>query len=193
VGYIKLVTNNFCTIRFKFLYDSFFRKYYETIKDLQFCKNNIHFWLQYAIARLSDYNYPVAGAYFEKCYALAKQRGYGTYQIDNHYCRFILENEIDSGNISTCMDAFDKAHSILMNTRIGDEKKYYPYKAAGKYEQFYRKFYKELEPHHRKKFINACEEMLKKCQSYINLMGDAPYVKETKKNLEQILKETLIK
>lgn len=164
-------------------------RFYETIKDLQFCRSNIHFWLQYAIARLSDYDYTVAGAYFEKCYAFAKQRGYDTYQIDNHYCRFILENEIDSGNISTCMDAFDKAHSILMNTRAGDEKKYYPYKAAGKYELFYRKFYKELQPHHKKKFLNACEEMLKKCQNYMNLMGDAPYVKGTKKSLEQILSD----
>lgn len=167
-------------------------RFYETIKDLQFCKNNIHFWLQYAIARLSDYNYPVAGAYFEKCYALAKKCGYDTYKIDNHYCRFMLENEIDNGNISTCMDVFDKVHSILMNTRIGDEKKYYPYKAAGKYEQFYRKFYKELEQHHKKKFVNACEEMLKKCEAYMKLNGDAPYVKKTRKSLEQILKETTI-
>ena len=28
-------------------------RFYETVRSLNFCQNNIHFWLQYAIARLS--------------------------------------------------------------------------------------------------------------------------------------------
>ncbi len=169
-------------------------RFYETIKDLNFCQTNIHFWLQYAIARLSDYDYEVAGAFFEKCYEIAKTiRGYDTYKIDNHYCRFILENEVENGNISTCMDAFEYAHSVLIITRRGEEKKHYPFRVAGQYERFYKKFYKSLEPHHKKKFLDACEEMHKKCQEYLKLSGvtNVRYVHDTKNSLERILQENV--
>ncbi|QGY45926.1 hypothetical protein GM418_20285 [Maribellus comscasis] len=169
-------------------------RFYETIKDYNFCRNNIHFWLQYAIARLSDYNYEIAGAYFEKCYELAKTiKGYDTYKIDNHYCRFILENEVENGNKSTCMNAFEHAHSILINTRRGEEKKHYPFRVAGQYERFYKKYFNALEAHHRKKFLTACDEMLKKCEKYLQLVGVAHvrYVHDTKRKLESILQENL--
>jgi mRNA-degrading endonuclease YafQ of YafQ-DinJ toxin-antitoxin module len=167
-------------------------RFYETIKEYNFCKNNIHFWLQYAIARLSDYNYEIAEAYFEKCYELAKTiRGYDTYKIDNHYCRFILENEIENGNKATCMEAFEYAHSILINTRKGEEKKHYPFRVAGQYERFYKKYFASLEAHHRKKFLTACDEMLKKCEKYLRIIGvtNVKYVHDTKRKLEDILQQ----
>lgn len=167
-------------------------RFYETIKDLNFCNTNIHFWLQYAIARLSDYNYEIAEAYFDKCYELAKLRkGYDTYKIDNHYCRFIIENEIENGNVSTCMSAFEYAHSILITTRKGEEKKHYPFRVAGQYERFYKKFFSILEPHHKKKFLAACDDMLQKCQKYLRLTGTSNirYVNDTKSSLEKILQE----
>jgi len=169
-------------------------RFYETVRELSFCEHNIHFWLQYAIARLSDYDYEIAEAYFEKCYDIANSiKGYDTYKIDNHYCRFILENEIENGNIATCMDAFDYAHSILINTRRGDEKKHYPFRVAGQYERFYKKFFKSLEPHHQKKFLAACDEMHKKCQKYLQIpdISNKRKVQETKKRLEGILQEHL--
>lgn len=168
-------------------------RFYETIKDLSFCQNNVHFWLQYAIARLSDYDYKVAEAFFEKCYEIAKTiKGYDTYKIDNHYCRFILENEVENGTESTCMEAFEYAHSVLINTRKGEEKKHYPFRVAGQYERFYRKFYRSLKPHHKKMFINACREMHKKCEEYLRLSGatNVKYAHDTKKSLERILQET---
>ncbi len=167
-------------------------RFYETARTLSFCENSIHFWLQYAIARLSDYDYEIAGAYFEKCYELASTiKGYDTYKIDNHYCRFILENEIDNGNTSTCMDAFDYAHSILINTRKGDEKKHYPFRVAGQYERFYKKFFKSLEAHHQKKFLAACDDMHKKCQRYLQMpdVSNKRNVQETQRSLEAILIE----
>jgi hypothetical protein len=165
-------------------------RFYEEVKELSFCEYNIHFWLQYAIARLSDYNYEIAEAYFKKCYDLANSyNGYDTYKIDNHYCRFILENEIENGNITTCMDAFDYAHSILINTRKGNEKKHYPFRVAGHYKRFYEKFFKSLEPHHQKKFLTACDEMHEKCQKYLQIpeISNKRTVQETKKHLEEIL------
>ncbi|MFK2235035.1 hypothetical protein ACIXMR_12085 [Bacteroides fragilis] len=120
-------------------------------------------------------------------------KNYDTYKVDNHYCRFILENEIENGNISTCMTAFDYAHSILINTRKGDEKKHYPFRVAGLYDRFYKKFFALLEKHHQKKFLDACDEMHEKCQKYLGMMDaiNVKYVYNTKRSLENILHENM--
>ncbi len=98
-------------------------RFYEVVKDCTFCKTNIDFWLQYAIARLYNRDYVISKTLFDKCYSLANANyNYKTYKIDNHYCRFLLENEIEYGSVGTCMEAFRHAHEILSNTRPGDEK-----------------------------------------------------------------------
>ena len=81
----------------------------------------------------------------------------------------------------------------MINTRKGEEKKHYPFRVAGLYERFYKKFFNELEPHHQKKFLDACNEMHKKCQKYLNTTGvtNVKYVHDTKRSLENILQENL--
>ncbi len=115
-------------------------RFYDEIKELGSCKDNIHFWLQYAIAQLTKEEYTIAKLYFDKCYALAKMvPGYQMYKIDNHYSRYLLENEIKNGTSEHCMKALSEAHQILINTQVGDEKRYYPYRMALLYGEFYTK------------------------------------------------------
>ena len=165
-------------------------RFYETIKDCNFCKTNIDFWLQYAIARLYNREYLISKTLFDKCYSLANAlNNYRTYKIDNHYCRFLLENEIENGTIGTCMEAFRYAHEILSNTHPGDEKKHYPYKVTGLYKKFYEKFKGQLSEKDKKEFKQSCIEMLEKCVSYMNSNDCTNYklVNETKSKLEQII------
>ena len=62
-------------------------RFYEVVKDCAFCKTNIDFWLQYAIARLYNRDYVISKTLFDKCYSLANANyNYKTYKIDNHYC-----------------------------------------------------------------------------------------------------------
>src|SRR5699024_10303378 len=93
-------------------------RYYENIKSLPSCDKNPHFWLQYAIVKLSEHDYEQAQIYFNVAYSFAKRiDNFDTYQIDNHYARFILENEIKLGTKETCMEAFLHSHSILMDPK----------------------------------------------------------------------------
>lgn len=167
--------------------------YYERINSLSQCKDNIHFWLQYAIARLAEENYPIAKLYFDKCYALANEiEGYKTYKIDNHYSRYLLENAIANGDEKECMDAFRKAHEILVVTSPGDEKTIYPYRMAEKYIPFYEKFFSKLTSKEKTEFLAKCSEMKTKCTYFLEHSEGIPRlndVKNTERKLQKILKE----
>lgn len=141
--------------------------FYDNLGKIDYCRQNPHYWLQYAIVMLSQYNYPQANAYFENAYAYAKNMdNFDTYQIDNHHARFILENEHEYGTNDTCMEAFEQAHTILMDPKHKNEVRHYPYKVAQNYYPFYEKFYKNMKDGEKKKFINACKEMLERLLWY---------------------------
>ena len=143
-------------------------RFYESIKTLDACAENPYFWLQYAILKLSDYDYQTAEVYFSNAYSFAKKRpDFDTYQIDNHHCRFLLENEIEFGCQATCMQAFNSAHQKLIDPKYRDNARYYPYRVSQKYYPFYEKYYKGMNANEKKVFINACEKMLERIEWYL--------------------------
>lgn len=169
-------------------------RYYEAIKAMDFCKNNPHFWLQYAIVKLSEFDYDKAKMYFDVAYAHARKTGYDTFQIDNHYARFLLENEIHYGSKNTCMIAFTQAHDILMDKKHLDDVRYYPYRVAQLYFPFYEKYYSDMTENDQKLFIAACEGMLKRLSWYMKTSlggGLRRDVLQAKENLEKILAYTM--
>ena len=142
--------------------------YYDSIHTLSFCAENPHFWMQYAILKLSEYDYVTAQIYFENAYSFAKkQKDYDTYQIDNHYARHILENEVANGSQASCMKAFNEAHSALMNPKHKVDSYYYPYRVAQKYYPFYEKYFKDMNKNERTVFLTACGAMLKRIEWYL--------------------------
>lgn len=168
-------------------------RYYENIKSLPSCNKNPHFWLQYAIVKLSEHDYEQAQIYFNAAYSFAEKiDNFDTYQIDNHYARFILENEIKMGTKETCMEAFLHAHSILMDPKHKIEVRYYPYRVAQNYYPFYERFYKSLNDHEQKIFIQSCCDILNRLKSYLRNTTTASEridVKKAEQNLTRILKE----
>lgn len=170
-------------------------RYYEEIKTVDFCKNNPHFWLQYAIVKLSEFDYGQAKIYFDTAYAHARRTNYDTFQIDNHYARFLLENEIKYGTRSTCMVAFNQAHNILMDKKHLADVRYYPYRVAKLYLPFYEKYYTEMTEDEQKSFRNSCADMLRRLEWYVRTSiggGLRRDVQQAKTNLEQILLEVSI-
>lgn len=142
-------------------------RYYESIKAMPSCSKNPHFWLQYAIVMLSERNYQQAKLYFDAAYSFGQMiDGFDTYQIDNHYARYILENERISGTPDKCMEAFRHAHGILMDPKHKVEVRYYPYKVARLYYPFYEKFYKQLKDYEQREFVSSCSEMLQRLEWY---------------------------
>lgn len=168
-------------------------RYYEALKVLPLCKRNPHFWLQYAIVKLSEHDYGMAKQFFEAAYSFAGAiDNFDTYQIDNHYARFVLENERINGAQASCMEAFRHAHSILMDSRHKLEVRYYPYRVARNYYPFYERFYKGMTVSEKKEFIVCCQEILNRLEWYQKESGTSGNRKDVvmaKDGIMQILKE----
>lgn len=168
-------------------------RYYEAIKVLPLCKKNPHFWLQYAIVKLSEHDYGMAKQFFEAAYSFAGViDNFDTYQIDNHYARFVLENERINGSQSTCMEAFRHAHGILMDSRHKVEVRYYPYRVARNYYPFYEHFFKDMTDAEKKEFLVCCQEILARLEWYQRESGTSGNRKDVvvaKEGIMQILTE----
>lgn len=171
-------------------------RYYEALKVLALCKNNPHFWLQYAIVKLSEYDYGMAKQFFAAAYSYAGTlEHFDTYQIDNHYARFVLENERINGSQATCMEAFRHAHSILMDSRHKLEVRYYPYRVARNYYPFYESFFSGMTDVEKKEFLVDCQEILQRLEWYQRESGTSGNRKDVvaaKDGIVQILKEQKI-
>lgn len=168
-------------------------RYYESIKSMKSCRYNPHFWLQYAIVMLSERDYDRAKCYFDAAYKYGNDiNDFDTYQIDNHYARYILSNELQSGSAITCMEAFKHAHAILIDTKHKMEVRFYPYKVARLYYPFYEKFYKSMRDYEKKEFLMSCQAMLNRLEWYVSHSSEGKKRKEVasaKEGIQLIFKE----
>jgi len=154
--------------------------FYDSVHTLSYCAENPYFWLQYAILKLSEYDYVTAEVYFDNAYSFAKKIGsFDTYQIDNHHARFILENEVVSGSAATCMKAFIEAHNLLMNPKHKEDTFFYPYRVAQNYYPFYERFFTEMNDKEKEVFLASCDAMLKRIEWYLG----ASTIKEGKRDV----------
>lgn len=103
---------------------------YEDLKTVPSIRSNPHYWLQYAIARLSLGELEIARFYFQQAYALAaKMTGYDTFQIDNHYCRLLLLEAESASDSDAAFRAVNEALTILKK-QVLRENRHYPYRAS---------------------------------------------------------------
>jgi hypothetical protein len=132
-------------------------RYYEAIKSLNNARVNPQFWLQYAIACLVFEDYARAEKYFEAAYSYAEQReSYDSYQIDNHYARFLLMRAINNGDVSKCMPAFRNARKIIFG-QMENERLHYPYRVAATLGEFYDAFAPSLDMQQRAEIKRAAK------------------------------------
>ncbi len=142
-----------------------FIDYYEKVKELNFCKNNLFFWEQYAIVCVNLNQFDRAGRYFKTAYSLAKQKGhlFSAYQIDNHYARYLLTNQLYYRKKENSLEVFVEAHRLLnKNSEIDKIKKYnryYKYRVARVYKDYYDAFASKYEKDDKDIFLKRCQEM----------------------------------
>lgn len=170
-------------------------RFYDTILPLEYCQTNHHFWLQYAIAELFAKDYNAAKVYFDNAYSFAKSKhSADIYQIDNHYARYLLENECVNGNQTTCLNAFLEAHKKLVDPIHKERVRFYPYRVADNYYDFYEHFYNGMKDYEKKVFIKSCQEMYNRSQWYLDQNGEEfvrkSEVRMVSNKIRKILEET---
>lgn len=175
-------------------------RFFDEVGTTCFCSNNHHYWLQYAISRLFEHDFERSFQYFENAYAFAKKKqertinSNYTYQIDNHFARYLLENEIENGSSATCMVAFNKAHQLLMDPKNKEIVRFYTYRVARNYFKFYRAYYGCIKDEEKKQFLRSCEDMYNRTLWYIEsrnpLFERKGEAMATKSEMECIFHET---
>lgn len=172
-------------------YQDIMVSFFEDIRNCTFCKNNPHYWLQYAILKLDEHDLVVADTFFNNAYSFAsKHENFDTYQIDNHYARYLLVNALEAINDPQFMQIFKKAHEILIEPSHQKDTKYYPFKVAQNYLPFYQKYEKQMKKADKEFFYNACETMLNMIDRFVQAMPQYRHrkeVKNAKANLEKII------
>lgn len=176
---INLVSCSYISYVFGYQMDSGkLIEYYEQAKELKFCKKNLFFWEQYAIVCVNINQFDRAERYFKTAYSLAKQKGraFSAYQIDNHYARYLLENQLYYRKNEGSLDVFIEAHRLLnKNSEVERTKRnsrYYKYRVARAYKDYYDAFASKYNKNDKDIFLKRCKEM------YFNLLSYKKGLKE---------------
>lgn len=108
-------------------------RFYEAVKNLSSAKNHPHFWLQYAIARLSMDTIEdarMAKSYLDAAYAHARNRdNYHTRHLDNVSARYHLTMARYQNDYTEIMENIISARDLL-SKELHTEKTDAPYKVS---------------------------------------------------------------
>lgn len=166
------------------------RGFFEEIRETGFCKDNPHYWLQYAICKLDENDYTKAKIYFENAFAYAKSKeNFDSYQIKNHYARYLLENASNTF-LDNYMNIFKEAHSIVIDPVHLRDNKYYPFRVARNYLPFYVQYKSQMSKSEKTFFKNACLKVLQMIEKFYQTnpkYKNRKDVKDAKRSLQQIV------
>jgi len=145
------------------------------------------FWLQYAIACLFFEDFDRADKYFDAAYSFAKKmQSYDSYQIDNHYARYLLMRAIHSGDASKCMADFRNARTIIL-TQMQKERLYYPFRVATALLQFYQAFAPSLNDDQKNEIVRLAKTISDRIAKLPELQQRNRYVASCWKSMQVIL------
>lgn len=165
--------------------------FFEQIRDCEFCRNNPHYWLQYAIVKLREPDYDMANMFFKNAYSFAsKKPDFDTYQIDNHYARYLMENSTRNIDDKNFMKTVSRVQDILTEPSHLKDTKYYPFRVAQNYFPFYKKYKARMTKKERSTFAVYCEKLLKMIDIYLKSSPGYSHRKDVmnaKKDLEVII------
>jgi hypothetical protein len=137
---------------------------YESVKNLPACKRSPLFWLQYGIAALVSQDFDRAKSYFDNAYAFAGEMyEYDSFQIDNHYARFLIERAVARHDSKSAMSAFREARGLLF-PQLAQERRHYPFRAASRWGNFYLAFQDELTGVQKAEIRNAAAYVVKRIE-----------------------------
>lgn len=171
-------------------------EYYDKVKELKFCSKNLFFWEQYAIACVNLKQFDRAERYFRTAYSFAKAKGrsFSAYQIDNHYARYLLENQLYYRKKENSLKIFIDAHRLLCKNsdieRSRKNRRYYKFRVARLYKEYYDAFAIKYDVSDKELFLNRCREMYNSLLDYQSKLREDEIrtdVKECESGLKYIL------
>lgn len=170
--------------------EEFLFNYYDSLKDLEYYKENTFFWLQYAIACSNIGSFDLAQTYLDSAYSFFYDSQYTVpFQIDTQQARLYLLR-IESDSTCDTTELFEKAHLLLMKPVVSSKDdetkqirllKYYVQKSiTTKMPQSFRLTYQRY-----------CGEAYNKVNLYSKKISDKLKGNEFKRLGEKLLKASM--
>jgi hypothetical protein len=168
-----------------------YKRYYDSIKDLPSMARNPQFWLQYAIARLEDADFRASLIHFRTAYSHAKPKGasYDTFQIDNHYARFLIVSRTQDPSFKDDFKVFLEAHQLLITQARKDKEAYYNYKVAREYVPFYKARVSGWHDQQKEIFARACQEIMSQIETVPSTVKKYYVIDECYADLRNVVEE----
>ncbi len=99
-------------------------------------------------------------SYFDNAYSFAEDMyAYDSYQIDNHYARFLLERIVFLRDAASAMGVFREARGLIF-AQFVNERLHYPYRVAANWGTFYTTF--------RAGFTDAEKKEIRDAAAYVS-------------------------
>jgi hypothetical protein len=110
---------------------------FDELKGIDNLQSKSLFWLQYAIILTNEREYHNARVIFDTAFGKAKNSDFDTFQVDNHFARFLLESRMNSpAQFPDAFHALLEAHKRLRAQIIRDKYATHPYRVAELYPEF---------------------------------------------------------
>ncbi|HFR4221557.1 hypothetical protein [Bacillus sp. A260] len=144
--------------------NNYILRYFEKLIELEEFKNNIFFWLQYAMACIDAKQFDRAEVYFKNAYKSAYS-GFNTFQIDTQYGRFLLEVGLNEDMSKESFDNFMKANNYLKGAILKKpNQSYYVYKQAYLIEKYINKYVNFWDRKEKAKALEICKYLQREIQ-----------------------------
>lgn len=170
--------------------EAFLFNYYDSLKELEYYKENTFFWLQYAIACSNIGSFDLAQTYLDSAYSFFYDSQYTVpFQIDTQQARLYLLR-IESDSVCDTAELFEKAHLLLMKPVVSSKDneakqirllKYYTQRSiTSKLPQSFRQTYQRY-----------CGDAYNKVNQYAKKLDENLRDNEFKKLGERLLKASV--
>ncbi|HDS5835570.1 TPA: SIR2 family protein, partial [Klebsiella aerogenes] len=139
-------------------------RYYEELKfRCTWLMDSPHYWVQYAMCRLSFLDYNRAQNYLTNAYqkAEAKKGTYHTDNIDTQQARLYLNQCLDNNNSSEAYKLFEKAHDLLKKLPNEGRK----FRQILLYKKVFDSKYQAFSKKNKVDFEQSCKNVLEQAKS----------------------------
>ncbi|EPC4486339.1 SIR2 family protein [Serratia liquefaciens] len=169
--------------------------YMELKRACPWLKDSPHYWVQYAMCRLSMGDLDSAQTYLNDAYSLARSRtDYHTENIDTQQARLLIMRCLKENDAIKSFSYFQEAHNIL----IGLPDDGYKHRQILPYKEIFEAKYKIFNKGNKVNFEHACKALLQQVESAVLFVDDLTLIKrvtfinKSKRVLEDIVEKIKI-
>lgn len=172
--------------------EKFLVNYYDSLKELEYYRENTFFWLQYAIACANIGKYDLAQRFLEAAYSFFHDSEYTVpFQVDTQQARLYLLRIENEKNVDVA-DYFEKAHLLLMKPAVSLKDN------EEKQIQLLRKYVapavlKKLPSDFKDRYRRYCGEAYNKVHEFLKKNSSVQVIKNYQRMEKQLLKASLVK